>query len=79
MVDATQIQRSLSERRFGQVVRQLRKRRGMTVINCARTAGMWRREQWIHLETGRCPDPRWTTVQRVAHALQCSTDELRTF
>jgi transcriptional regulator with XRE-family HTH domain len=58
-------------------LRQVREAKGYDPAEIARRAGMTR-QQWFNLETGLRPDPRVSTVQRLARALGCDVNELLT-
>jgi transcriptional regulator with XRE-family HTH domain len=53
----------------------LRERANLTQAEAARRAGLTR-QGWGNLEHGRLPDPRASTLQRVAAALGCRVEEL---
>jgi transcriptional regulator with XRE-family HTH domain len=63
-----------SSDRLGRNIKQLRQTRGLTQQQLAKTAGI-PRATWANLESGSA-NPTLTVLQRVAHALQVTLEEL---
>ena len=60
--------------RLGQIVRELRHQRGLTIVQLANQAGV-ARETLIALERGTA-NPTLATLEHIADALACSLSEL---
>jgi transcriptional regulator with XRE-family HTH domain len=61
---------------FGAALKKLRESRGLTQAALAYAADL-AASTIFAAEQGRLRDPKWSTVQRLADALGCRTDELR--
>jgi len=59
-----------------QKIRRLRLALGLSMEQAAARAGLTGRQHWHQLETGRCLDPRISTLERVAGALGVKPREL---
>jgi transcriptional regulator with XRE-family HTH domain len=61
---------------FGAALKRLREARGLTQAALAYAADLSASTVFA-AEQGRLRDPKWSTVQRLAAALACRTDDLR--
>ncbi|MEM9753663.1 MAG: helix-turn-helix transcriptional regulator [Planctomycetota bacterium] len=57
-------------------IRELREAAGLTLAEAASRARMKSHQQWWQVEAGKRPDPSVTTLQRMAHVLGVSMDDL---
>jgi DNA-binding Xre family transcriptional regulator len=57
-------------------IRQLRIAKEMTHEQAAKAAGLRSRQQWFLIETGKYPDVRVSTLEKIAKALGCKPAEL---
>jgi transcriptional regulator with XRE-family HTH domain len=57
-------------------IEKLRKKAGLTKEEAAKKAGFKEAQRWHDLEVGRFPDPRISTLEKVAKALGVPIEEL---
>jgi transcriptional regulator with XRE-family HTH domain len=57
-------------------IKTLRERRGLTLDQCAKAAGMYGRQHWYSIESGRIKDPSVSIVAKMAAVLGVTVDEL---
>lgn len=57
-------------------IRTLRTKRGWSFDTAAEQAGLASRNVWYMVESGRRPDPAFSTVEKIAKALGVSVDAL---
>ena len=68
-------QKNLPDMAIGQIVRRLRKLRGLTQLQLANAAGITP-SGLAALEYGVNTDPRASTIKKLAHALQVTANDL---
>lgn len=56
-------------------IRELREARGLSIAQAAESVGLTR-FGWYQVESGRRPDPSFSTMQKIAAALGVTLDEL---
>jgi len=57
-------------------IKSLRMQQGLTKEQAAKKAGFRTAQQWHDIEIGRFPDPRVSTLEKIAKALQVKVRDL---